>query len=115
MRGRGVKVKVILLHVLAVIALVAGEAEGAFFQDWIAPVPHGQRKAQALMFVANTTHAVFVPAVGASTRLIVIEVFPRRSPRAVVLAHRAPCTLGEVGTPEAPVLLAFVLRFEPLP
>ena len=41
---RGVEVEVILLDVLAVVALVAGQAEGALLEDRIAAVPQRQRE-----------------------------------------------------------------------
>ena len=41
-RRRRVEVEVVFLHVLAVIALVAGQAEDPFFQDGIALVPQRQ-------------------------------------------------------------------------
>src|SRR6516225_1232881 len=34
-----VEIKIIFLDVLAVIALIAGEAKGALFEDWVAAVP----------------------------------------------------------------------------
>ena len=39
-----VEVEVVLLHVLAVIALVARQAENPFFQDGVALVPQSQGK-----------------------------------------------------------------------
>ena len=44
-----VEVEVVFLHVLAVIALVAGQAENPFFQDGIALVPERQRKTDHLL------------------------------------------------------------------
>ncbi len=111
---RGVEVEVILLDVLAVVALVAGEAEGAFLEDRIAAVPQRQREAQALLVVADAAHAVLVPAVGARARLVVVEIVPHRAVFAVVLAHRAPGPLREVGSPQAPVFAAFMLLLQAL-
>jgi hypothetical protein len=51
--GRTVDIEVLLLHVLAMIALVAVQAEEAFFEDRIAAVPHSDRKANVLMAVAD--------------------------------------------------------------
>ncbi len=45
-RRRGVEVEVVLLDVLAVIALAAGEPEEPLLEDRIAPVPEGQREAE---------------------------------------------------------------------
>src|SRR5262249_34263706 len=46
------------------------------------------------------------PAIGAAPRVIVREVIPAGPVCGVVLAHRAPLALGEVGTPALPVPLA---------
>ena len=46
---RGVEIEVIFLHVLAAVALRAGQSEGALLQDGIAAVPQRQRKAQLLL------------------------------------------------------------------
>jgi hypothetical protein len=51
--GRTVDIEVLLLHVLAMIALVAVQAEEAFFEDRVAAVPHSDRKANVLMAVAD--------------------------------------------------------------
>ncbi len=105
-RGRGVEVEVILLHVLAVIALVAGQAENPLFQDGIALVPQRQGETDVLLPVADASQAVFVPAVGARTGVIMGQVFPGVAIRAVVFAHRAPGTFAEIGPPAFPVLPA---------
>ena len=51
--GRGVDVEVALLDVLAAVALVAGQAKGAFLEDRVALIPEGERQAQALLLVAD--------------------------------------------------------------
>ena len=45
----GVEVEVILLHVFAVVALVAGQAEGALLQDRVAAIPQRERETQPLL------------------------------------------------------------------
>ena len=60
-----VEIEVIFLHVLAVIALVAGQAEDAFFQDRVALVPQSQGEADHLLAVADAGQPIFIPAVGA--------------------------------------------------
>ena len=106
MRGRRVEVEVVFLHVLAVIALVAGQAEDPFFQDGIALVPQRQGETDHLVAVADAGQSIFVPAVGAGTGVVVREIFPGVSVRAVVFAHGAPGALAEVGPPALPVLPA---------
>ena len=108
MRRRRIEVEVILLHVFAVIALIARQAEQALLQDRIAPVPKRQREAHALVPVADPADAVLAPAVGARARMIVRKIFPRRPVRAVILAHRSPLPLGKIRPPALPVLGALV-------
>ena len=105
MGGRAVEVEVIFLHVLAVIALVAGQAEQALLQNGVAFVPQGQGKTDGLLAVADSRQTVFIPAIGARAGVIVRQVFPGVAVRAVVFADRAPGALAEVGPPALPVLL----------
>ena len=103
MRRRRVEVEVVLLHVLAVISLVATEAEEALLQDRVAAVPHRDGEAQALVVVADAADPVLAPAVRSRSRMVVGEVVPRRAVIAVILAHRAPLAVGEVRPPAPPV------------
>src|SRR5262249_29584303 len=112
-RRRRVEVEVLLLHVLAVVTLAAGEAEEALLQDRVLAVPHRDREAEQLVAIADAGDAVLVPAVHARARLVVREVVPRGAVGAVVLAHRAPGALGEVGPPALPVRLAIASLGEP--
>ena len=81
------------------IALAAGEPEGALFEVRVATVPQGEGQAQALLVVADAAQAVFAPAVGAGAGLVIVEVVPGVAVWAVVLAHGAPGTFGEIGAP----------------
>src|SRR5262249_47770216 len=58
-RARRCRVEVVvdLLHVLAVIALVAGEPEEPLLQDRVAAVPQRQREAEAPLAVADPEEA----------------------------------------------------------
>src|SRR5262249_14879434 len=91
---RAIQVKVILLHILAVIALAIGETEQAFFQDWIISVPKRQRETEALMVIANSGEAILAPVISARSGLIVREVSPGVAILAVIFTHRAPLTLA---------------------
>src|SRR5262249_24681838 len=105
-RGRRVEIEVTLLHVLAVIALRPRESEQTLLEDRIASVPQGERETRPSLAVGETEQAVFAPAIGPASCVIVREIVPGRAARRVVLTHRAPLTLGEVGAPALPVLLA---------
>ena len=90
-----VEVEVVLLDVLAVVALVAGEAEEPLLQDRVAAVPQRQREADALVAVADAGQAVLVPAVGARGGVVGILggpapalIFPPPPP--LPLATRGP-------------------------
>src|SRR5207249_6417261 len=89
--------------VLAVVALMAREPEQALLEDGVAAVPQRRREAEALVVVRDAGETVLAPAVGARPGVVVGEVFPRRAPRTVVLAHGAPLPLRQVGAPAPPV------------
>ena len=112
--GVRVEIEVVFLHVLAVIAFVAGQAEDPFFQDRIAPVPQRQGKADRLVTIADAGDAVFVPAIGARTGMIVRKVIPRRAARAVVFAHRAPGTFAQIRSPALPMFGSLTRFFQSL-
>jgi len=53
MRRRGVQIPPVVLDVLAVVALVTGEAERPLLQDRVPAVPERERQAQKLVVVAD--------------------------------------------------------------
>src|SRR5262249_36892942 len=111
--GRGgsrVAVPPVLLGVLAVVALGAGEAEDPLLQQGVDAIPQGQREAESLALVADAGEAILAPAIGTGARMIVRDVLPRGALRAVILPHRAPLALREVGTPEAPACASISFR-----
>ena len=61
--GSRVEVEVVLLHVLAMVALIPRQTENPFFQDGIALVPESHSKANVLFPVADSRQSVFVPAI----------------------------------------------------
>jgi hypothetical protein len=63
MRRRRIQIKVIFLHVFAVIAFASSQAEQAFLKNRIAPVPQSQLKANLLVPVADAAESVFPPPV----------------------------------------------------
>ena len=112
MRGGAVQIVVTLLNVLSMIALIARQAEEPFFQDRIAPVPHGYGEADVLMPVADSRDTILVPPVGPGSRVIVRKIFPGVAIRAVVLADRSPGALAEVRAPALPMRLLFPRLFQ---
>ena len=114
MRGCRVLIKVILLHVLAVIALVSREAKESFFKDRIAAVPQRESEADHLVAVGDAADAVFAPAVGTRARMVVREIFPSGAAGTVVFANRSPLALGEIRSPALPVFFSIAVFLEPL-
>ncbi len=102
MAGEGVGEPPVLLDVLAVVALRAGQPEHPLLEDRVAAVPQRERQAQLLADVADPRHAVLAPAVGPGAGMVVGEVVPGLAPGAVVLADRPPRALRQVGTPLVP-------------
>src|SRR5689334_8425432 len=111
-RGRGVEMKVILLHVFAVVSFISGQAEEPFLENGIGFVPESEAETDILMTVANGGESVLVPTVGARAGLVVRKVLPGFSRGAVVLANRAPGPVTDVRSPALPVCLASSRFFE---
>ncbi len=102
--GRGIEIVITLLHILAVIALVAAETEQPLLENGVAAVPQRRRETKPALAVAPSLQAVLAPAVGAAARLIVREGRPTVAVVGIVLAHRAPLALAEKRPPAPPVV-----------
>ena len=102
-RGGGVEIEVVLLDILAVIALGTCETEVALLQDRIASIPQGEPEAETLVIVGDAEDAVLAPAIRARTRVVMREVVPGRAVSGVVLPHRSPLPVGQIGSPTSPV------------
>ena len=92
----------VLLDVLAVVALRAGEAEHALLQDRVVAVPQRERETELVPDVGEAGHPVLVPAVRARARVVVRERRPRIAALRVVLAHGAPRPLAQIRPPLVP-------------
>src|ERR1700732_961358 len=82
-RGKSVEVVVILLHILAVIAFLIRKAEQPLFQYRVLFIPQREREANMLMTIADARDAVFTPAIRSRTSVVMGEVIPSVSARAV--------------------------------
>src|SRR5262249_6064282 len=102
--GGGIQVEVVFRHVFAMVALAVGQAEEALLENRIAPVPERQGKTQTVMAIADTGNTVLIPAVGARSCLVMGEILPGFSGRAVIFPHRAPGALAQVRPPTLPVV-----------
>jgi hypothetical protein len=76
---------------LTVVSFAVSEPEQAFFQNEVTLVPQRDGKTQPLLFISDSAQAIFAPPVSPGARLIMSEIIPCVSIRAVVLADRAHC------------------------
>ena len=101
--GDGVQVPPVLLDVLAVVALRAGQPERALLQDGVAPVPQRQGKAQPLLDVAEPGQPVLPPPVGLRPGVVVRQVVPSSaSPPAPRRSSGPACSACSDRPPAAP-------------
>src|SRR6185503_9887035 len=114
MSRRRVEVVIELLHVLAVIAFAVGQSEQPLLQNRIAAVPQRQRQTQSLLVIAESSEAVFTPAINAAARMIVRKVRPHVAVRTVVLAHGSPLALAQIRAPLFPSEIVRRALREPL-
>src|SRR5271163_459806 len=98
-----VEVKVVLLHILAMVALAVGQPKQSLLENWILAVPQGQREAKVLFVIGNAGDAIFAPTIGARTGMIMGEKIPGVSPLAIILADRSPLPLTEIRPPLLPI------------
>ena len=112
--GSGVEVPPVVLHVLPVVALGAGEAVRPFLEDRVLAVPQRHRQAELLFLVADSAHPVLAPAEGPGTGVLERKIGPGVTVGGVVLPYRAPRPLGEVWAPPPPGQVATVGLGQPL-
>src|SRR5271165_4681604 len=62
-----------------------------------------------LPIVADAPKTILAPTIGPRARMIVGEVIPGLAVGAVVFAHGSPRPLGEIGSPQPPVLFSETL------
>ena len=106
MCGCAVEVEVVFLHILAMIAFVARQSEQTLLEHRITLIPQRQREANELVTIRDARQSILVPAVSSGTGVIVREILPGVSVRAVIFADGAPCAFAEVRSPPLPMLLA---------
>ncbi len=108
MGRRSVEVPPVLFDVFAVVALGAGETEHALLENRVLPVPERKAETPGLACVGEGGHPVFVPAEGATSRVVVRKEGPGVTVGAVVFADRSPGSFGDVRSPVPPALGAVV-------
>ena len=102
MRRCAVEVEVVFFYVFAVVGFAIRQTKHAFFEDGVFAIPQGHAKAQQLLIIANTGKTILAPVIGTRPGLVMSEVVPGITILAVVLAHRAPLPLAQVGSPFSP-------------
>src|SRR5690348_6912480 len=98
MRRRRIQVEPVLFRVLAVVALVAGQAEDALLEDRVLAIPERQCEAKRLSVVTDAGEAILVPSIRARASVVVRKKLPGGAVVAVVLAHGPPAAFAQVGT-----------------
>src|SRR5215469_16936591 len=102
MRGRAIKIEVILLDVFTVVSLPVRQPEKAFLQDGIFPVPQSDCETEVLPVVRDSCESILPPPIGTRARLVVRKIVPGITIWAVIFANRAPLTFTQVGSPLSP-------------
>src|SRR2546430_6712967 len=75
-------------------------------------MPEGPGEAEPLLVVGNSCQTIFAPAISTRTRLVMRQIVPGITVRAIILAHRAPLPVGEVRTPQVPALFLRIIFFD---
>jgi hypothetical protein len=102
MRWRRVEVEIIFLHIFAVIGLRWDQAKQPLFQNRIFAVPQRQGKRQDLVAVTDTGKPILTPTVRFRTGEIMRKIIPGVPIGTIILSHRPPRALGDVGAPVVP-------------
>lgn len=87
MGGGGVEVVVELLHVFAVVSLMAGHTKEAFLEDAVLAIPERETETKTLVVVGNTTKAILAPPVYTRASVFVREMAPCVAVRRVIFAY----------------------------
>src|SRR5438034_8500016 len=109
MRRRRIEVVIAFLDIFAVVSLAIGQAEEALLDDWIAPIPQRDSKAQPAFAIADSQKPIFPPAIRPASRMVVRQVIPALPVGGVVFSNRPPLPLGQIRPPPLPVFFAVLV------
>src|SRR5437764_9944043 len=90
---------IILLHILTMIAFWTRQAEEPLFEDRISPIPQAEREAEQARLITNAQQTIFAPPIGTGASMLMRKGIPGATIGRVILADRAPLTVGEVRSP----------------
>src|SRR5215475_7609953 len=102
MGGRAIDVEVILFDILTVVAFAVRQAEQTLLEDRILAVPQTDAQAEPLLVIADPGKTILSPVIRTGSGLVVAEIVPGITIRAVVLAHRPPLPFAQVRPPLSP-------------
>ena len=84
------------------VAFTVGQTEEALLENGILAVPEGKRKAQSLFFVGQTGNAVFAPAIGSRSGMVVSKIVPGIAAFAVIFPDGTPLSFTQIWSPSLP-------------
>ena len=92
----------VLLDILAVVSLRAGEPEHPLLENRVVAVPERECEAELVANIRDPGHPVLVPPVGPRAGVIVRERVPGVATLRVVLANGAPGAFAQIRAPLVP-------------
>jgi len=74
--GGGIEIVPDFFGVFAVVAFGVGQSKNSFFENGVAFVPEGEGEAESGVSVGDPEEAIFAPAIGAASGIVVGEIVP---------------------------------------
>src|SRR6185437_9927110 len=91
MGGCRIEIKILLLHILAVIALRSADTEQSLFQNRVFAVPQRDRETEPAFAVGDAEQAVLAPPVRAAAGMVMWKIIPTGSRGRIVLTNSPHC------------------------
>jgi hypothetical protein len=88
-----VEIVIELFHVFPVVAFLIAKTKEPLLQDRVFPVPKAYGKTEVLKKIGDAPKPVLSPVIGSAMRMIVREIMPRITIRAVIFPDRSPLSL----------------------
>ncbi len=84
------------------VAFTVGQAEEALLENGVLAVPEGKRKAKTLVFIGQAGNAVFAPAIGSRSGMVVSKIVPGIAAFAVIFPDGTPLSYAPTWPPSLP-------------
>ena len=81
------------------VAFGVAEAEEAFFEDGILPVPEGYSEAEVLEEVGDAPEAVLAPEIGSAVCLVIGELMSGIAIGAIIFSNCSPLSCAQIRSP----------------